>query len=175
MEVTPKVFWRDALRGGAVIGLVYIAISLLVMLLNKLCGLGNYYDFIRYPQVLLFGWLIWLAGRRIAAKADPKTGFPYKRALSFSLAMIMYAGIIIWVFTYFKYRFIVIPDVVQSFVEYNSIYFPDLSPEESEAKRLAIKTPNPFLVAFSITLLSMAYGIIIGMITSIFTKRNPVS
>ena len=87
MEITKKIFWTEAMKGGTVMGLVAAALQLTRVSL----ALGGWMSIL---SLVLFILLTYGFTRRIAGMADAREGFPYGRCMGFVLAMMLFTGVI---------------------------------------------------------------------------------
>lgn len=97
-----KEFWYDAMRSGAIIGIIMAASRIFERYVS-------FYSDMKLStlSVLLFGemvvacvvfiWLLVRFSRRRAAACDPRVGYSYGVALSYILIVSMFAGVIVGV------------------------------------------------------------------------------
>lgn len=95
-----KDFWYDALRSGAILGIV-MAVSrifelyLLAFSDGALMTMSLWYLVEWVIAAGVFVWLVVRFSKRRAADSDPKYGYSYSVALSYILTISMLAGIIV--------------------------------------------------------------------------------
>ena len=95
-----KDFWYDALRSGAILGIV-MAVSrifelyLLAFSDGALMTMSIWYLVEWVIAAGVFVWLVVRFSKRRAADSDPKYGYSYSVALSYILTISMLAGIIV--------------------------------------------------------------------------------
>ena len=82
-----STFWREASRGGAIVGLVGVAFSAISLLLPKTAGILGFVN-----VALTIYLLFWFTRSR--ALQFQQEGFSYGQALGFIVAMSLFAGII---------------------------------------------------------------------------------
>lgn len=95
-----KDFWYDALRSGAILGIV-MAVSrifelyLLAFSDGALMTMSLWYLVEWVIAAGVFVWLVVRFSKRRAAASDPKYGYSYSVALSYILTISMLAGVIV--------------------------------------------------------------------------------
>lgn len=82
-----STFWREASRGGAIVGLVGVVFSILAMVLPKMNGLWSIAN-----VALTIYLLFWFT--RCRAMQFQQEGYSYGQSLGFIVAMSLFAGII---------------------------------------------------------------------------------
>ena len=164
-----STLWSDASRGGAIIGLVSIALTTLGILIPKVSGI------LSFVSVVVLIYLLFYFTRR-RASLYTKDGFTYGQSLGFIVAMGIFSGIIAgayqivasnWLFTaHFEETYKTLMGILSQ---------AGISNEEMEATaemyRSMLFSPLPALIwsIFGNVFGNGFYGLFI----SIGTKREP--
>ena len=93
-------FWNDALKYGAIVGLV-MGLSRIyetwAMFTGEDVGIGFVFVAEWILSVVAYVWMLFRFSRLRASHCDPKEGFTFGRAWSFSMMLIILAAIIVGV------------------------------------------------------------------------------
>lgn len=167
MEISKKLFWTEAMKGGSVIGLATAAFQLRQVLQS-----GAWLSFV---SLALFVVLLFLFTRRMAGFADPKYGFSYGKCMSFVLAMMIFTGVIVG-FAVFLINNFLIKEQVTEMVDLQMAAIQDLIPQQQfdylyDATYSAMFNP---LVLVIVSVISYCIqGGVVGLFTSAVTQVKP--
>lgn len=174
MEITKKIFWREAMKGGTIIGLATVGIDLMRHFIDR--------DEHRFWSVLLsivgvavFVMLIYAFTKKISSQADPALGFPYAKCIGFTVCMMLFVGFLQGVYGYFMNNFID-PESAREAIDSTMIFYQDILPESQFDMMYSMMEKGMFGALYQIfggILGYVMYGTIIGLITSAFAKKNP--
>ena len=106
MEITKKIFWSEAMKGGSIIGLVTAAFQLTRTVIEQAAWLN-------IVSLVVFVFLIYGFTRKIAGMADTIEGFTYGRCMGFVFAMMLFTGIIMGFATFLINNFIIKDTVIE--------------------------------------------------------------
>jgi hypothetical protein len=174
MEITRKIFWREALKGGTIIGLVSIAFALLKYALTPVEA-QFWIKLIVWVDFLVFIALIYAFTRKISRSADRAQGFSYNRCVGFVVAMMLFHGFLFGVYLAIFNNFID-PESVKTAIDAAAVGMQDiLQGEQFDAYYSTMKWAmfNPLMLVFSHILSAVIGGLIVGLFVSAITKRNP--
>ncbi len=174
MNITRKVFWREAVKGGTIIGLVSIAFALLEYALKPVDD-KFWHTLIWWADLIVFIALIYAFTRKISRSADRARGFSYNRCIGFVMAMMLCYGFLMGVYMAVFNNF-VDPEGVLRTMEESLVIVQDMMPGDMFGTYYtSMKTAifNPVALVLSSILNAVIGGLIVGLITSAFTKRNP--
>lgn len=174
MEITREIFWRDAARGGIIIGLVAVGFELLEYAIG-LAEVSFWGGFTGFISFLVFGMLVYAFTKKISSKAEPVMGFGYGRCMSFVVCMMLFTGFVTGIYSSIMNNF-VSPDTAMETVDSMMAILQDMIPaDQFDAQyRLMRKMMfNPFLLVFSGIFGHVIYGALVGLVTSAFARKNP--
>ncbi len=168
MEITKKIFWTEAMKGGTVIGLVAASLHLTHLSL----ALGPWMSLI---SILVFALLIYGFTRRIAGMADAREGFPYGRCMGFVLAMKLFTGVIFGFASALINNFL-IKETITETVDLQMSAVQDLVPQAQfdmiyDATYSAMFNPLFLVVCYIVGYL--IEGGIVGLFTSAIAQHRP--
>lgn len=168
MEITKKIFWTEAMKGGTVIGLVAAALQLT----RASFGLGTWMSIVSLAVFIL---LTYGFTRRTAGMADARDGFPYPRCMGFVLAMMLFTGVIFGFAAALINNFL-IPDAIAEAIDSQMASMQNLLPEAQfdavyDATYSAMFNPLVLVVCYVIGYL--VQGGVIGLFTSALAQRQP--
>ncbi len=162
-------FWREASRGGAIVGLVGVVFSVLSMLLPKMNGLWS------IANVALTIYLLFWFTRRRALKF-PQDGYSYGQSLGFILAMSIFAGIIAGAYQIVASNWL-FPEQFEQMMEQMLVAFAQagISGEQADAIALMYRSMifSPMPALFWSIFGSVLGNGFFGLFVSIATKREP--
>lgn len=176
MEITGKIFWREAVRSGTMLGLVLCGITILQFAAGQ--GEINIWTrILNITYVVVFISLQFAFTKRIAMKSDPATGFSWGRCMGFVFAMLLFVGILLGFCHTILYN-LVYPDLIETRVfemigslEGTRLYSGmDL---DGMGDMMMRYMKNPFIVTFSSIIVVGLQGGFAGIFTSMLAKRNP--
>lgn len=168
MEISKKLFWTEAMKGGSVIGLVVAAFQLL----NQRFEVGAWLSMV---SLAVFVFLLVVFTRRMASYAGPREGFTYGRCMSFVLAMMLFTGVIVGFAVCLINNFL-LKEQVTELVDMQMAALQDMLPQQQfdalyEATYSAMFNP---LVLVVVSVVSYCIqGGVIGLFTSVMTQVKP--
>lgn len=163
-------FWSDASRGGAVVGLVAMASSLIETLLPAISFIASLASFVVIIYLLFYY-------TRKRASLFPDEGYTYSQSLGFIVAVSMFAGIIAGAYQIvasnflFPEKFEEVLAASMTTMKQMGVYSADMIESMSGMMRAYIFSPMPVLIS-SIVGNVLYYGFL-GLFISIGTKREP--
>lgn len=172
MEITKKIYWQHAMKGGTIIGLALIAMRLLRMLITPAGFLGTLFGLV---NLCLFVYLVYYFTKKISRIADPMEGFSYGRCIGFSVCMMLFVGFLMGVFAYINNNFIN-PDIVETSIEISMGMVQDMIPYNEVDNYYDMMNKmmrSPFYLILYNIIAYVIYGAIVGLVTGAFAKRDP--
>ena len=168
MEITKKIFWTEAMKGGTVMGLVAAALQLTRVSL----ALGGWMSIL---SLVLFILLTYGFTRRIAGMADAREGFSYGRCMGFVLAMMLFTGVIFGFASALINNFL-IKEAVTEAIDLQMATMQDLLPQAQfdmvyDALYSAMFNPLVHVICYVIGY--FIQGGNIGLFTSAMAQRQP--
>ncbi|MFC2101442.1 DUF4199 domain-containing protein [Bacteroidota bacterium] len=173
MEEKQKSVTMNGLTWGIVAGVLMIVYSLILYLLDQ--SLNANISWIGF--LFLIGAMIW--GTLEYRKTLPGGFMTYGKAFSASFMIVLFAAILIGIFTYLLYT-VIAPDLLvqvtelgrQRAIETN----PEMTDEQIEqAMQMTSFFRGPVVMAVSGFIVQLIIGAIISLITSIFLKKEDES
>lgn len=168
MEITKKIFWAEAMKGGSVIGLVVAALQLT----RSSLGLGVWMSAV---SLAIFVLLLYGFTRKIAGRASAQEGFPYGRCMGFVLAMMLFTGVITGFASALMNNFL-LRDAVTQAVDSQMLIFQDVLPQE-QFDMVYYSTYsamfNPLVLVLAGVISYCIQGGVIGLFTSALAQRKP--
>ena len=167
-----KEFWFEALKGGTLIGLVSVAFSLLAQ------GAGDkewLATALSYGTTVVTVFMAVGCLRRFAMGFSRAEGFSYGKGVGFVVAMMAFAGILNGLYTAIMANFF-IHDELMVVVDEMMAGMQDMIPADSfEQSYNLVRTmfTNPLWLTFSSVLSNSLLGLLIGLVVSINTRRQP--
>ena len=167
-----KEFWFEALKGGTLIGLVSVAFSLLAQ------GAGDkewLATALSYGTTVVTVFLAVGCLRRFAMGFSRAEGFSYGKGVGFVVAMMAFAGILNGLYTAIMANFFVREEVlaaVDAIMAQTQDMLPTMDFEKTYDLMRASVT-NPLLLTLSSVLSNSLLGLLIGLVVSINTRRQP--
>lgn len=168
MEITKKIFWTEAMKGGTVMGLVEAALQLTRVSL----ALGGWMSIL---SLVLFILLTYGFTRRIAGMADAREGFSYGRCMGFVLAMMLFTGVIFGFASALINNFL-IKEAVTEAIDLQMATMQDLLPQaqfDMVYDALYSAMFNPLVLVICYVIGYFIQGGIIGLFTSAMAQRQP--
>lgn len=173
MKITKKIFWNEALKGGVIIGLVWVVFNIISMLVTgRALGI-----IINILEFLGISTLIYIFTKKVSKMADEQDGFPYPRCVAFVVSMMLFAGTIMGMYVTIKFNFINNETITESInaaiarVQNMNMYADINMDAYSRMMRAAFTSP---FIHIPIQIIScIVMGIIPGLITSAFAKKDP--
>lgn len=165
-----KSFWNEASRGGAVVGLVNVGLSLIGMALPSISFVASLINFVATIYLLFY-----FTRRR--SLLFYKEGYTYTESLGFIVAMGIFAGIIAGAYQIVASNFLfteTFEETVKttiSTLQQSGLYNSDMMDQMAQMMHSYIFSPIPVLLSniFGNVLVYGFYGLFI----SIGTKREP--
>ncbi len=172
MAITRRMFWNQAMQGGTIIGLAMIFLSALRFIIEP-AGIINTMFFIL--NIVVFAFLVWYFTNRLAKKSDPAVGFAFGSGVGFTIAMMLFTGLLMGIYTYLLNNFIA-PHIVDELMEmYRSVLssMAAYGDTDSMMTMMRMMQTNLFVLIFSGIFGYVLYGLIIGLITSSIAQKRP--
>lgn len=164
-----KSFWSEASRGGAIVGVATVVISMIGMAIPSISFLTSLATF-----VLTIYLLFYFTRRR--SMLFLKEGYTYSESLGFIVAMGIFAGIISGAYQIVASNFLFKETFEQTFnttiatLEQTGIYTSDMIDQMSSMMRSYTFSPIPSLLANIFA--NVLYFGFCGLFISIGTKRE---
>ena len=174
MDITNKVFWNEALKGGTIIGLVSVAFSLMGWLIAK-SGVGFWGGFVSLASTLVFVALVYAFTKKISASSPAAYGFSYGRSVGFVIAMMLFAGVLKGLYMTVMNN-VVDPEAITRSIDEVMVLMQDFIADEQFDAMYSLMPKmmrNPFYLIFASVINMVVGGLIVGLIVSAFTKRDP--
>lgn len=168
MEITKKIFWTEAMKGGSVIGLAVAALQLT----RTSLGLGMWMSAV---SLAVFALLLYGFTRKIAGMAPAREGFPYGKCMGFVLAMMLFTGVIVGFATALMNNLLLREEVTQV-VDSEMLLFQDMLPQaqfDSLYDTTYSAMFNPLVLVLAGVISYCVQGGVIGLFTSALAQRNP--
>lgn len=168
MEITRKIFWTAAMKGGSVIGLAVSALQLTRISL----GLGIWMNAV---SLAVFALLLYGFTRRIAGAASEAEGFPYARCMGFVLAMMLFTGVIVGFANALMNNFLLREEVAR-LVDTQMLPLQDMLPQaqfDAVYDTTYSAMFNPLALVLSGVFVYCIQGGVIGLFTSALAQRKP--
>lgn len=167
-----KQFWMEALKGGTIIGLVVVALSLVVQVAPEQTTLVTVVNFASTVITILLalGYL-----RRFARSHSRAEGFSYGRGVGFIVAMMLFAGVISGVYSSVMANFFIKEELLEA-VDITMAQMQDMVPIEnfeSTYDMMRASVTNPFFVTLSSVISNAFLGLLYGLVLSLSTRRQP--
>lgn len=168
MEITKKMFWTEAMKGGSIIGLVTASLQLVRMSVMP-------QTWFEWVSLLIFALLLYGFTRRMAGRASARDGFPYSRCMGFVMGMMLFTGIIVGVATALMYNFLVRDAVVEIIDAYMGGVRGLLPRDQFDATYDSLYRAmfNPLLLVIAGVVTYVVQGGLIGLFTSALAQRKP--
>lgn len=173
MSTVIRSIWSDAARAGAVVGLIVVAVVYLGTWL--VIKENSFVEWIPLLEVALVATCLYKFGKQ-RSELYGSHGFTYGQAVGYVITIMLFAGVIYGVGQYFLVNY-----VAKDY--YDQVVFPAYfdSTVAEYGYEMAVKVEDllrrcyasPVFWCFMGILLMFLYGIIIGLFTSAFVKRNP--
>lgn len=170
--IDKKLYWNEALKGGTIIGLVEVGLTVVTTLLqqNELRGAG----FMSFFTTVVFILLLYAFQRRMAAMSDRSEGFSFGRAWSFGLAMMLFAGIIEGAYQTFANNFF-FPDSAEEQINAVLVIYQDfMRNEQFDMMEAMLRRMmfNPFYLVVVAIVNCLFRAALLGLATSAFAQRR---
>ena len=169
-----KIFWTEAATGGLILGLAMCALSFIAYWFRLTLG---YSTLMSVVQIVVIALVLFFYGRRVSVSRI-ETGFTYAQAMGFTLAMMVFTGILYGVGEY----------ILQ--IKVDPEYFEQLFKDtlyraggDTEAVKELVRAReemgdsmrNPLSMVFAGIFTMMLYGGFVGIVVSIFLKRRSLT
>lgn len=168
MEITRKIFWTEAMKGGTIIGLAVTAFKLA----QSSLGLGLWIGMVSLAVFIL---LLYGFTKKIATMASAEDGFPFNRCMGFVLAMMIFVGVIQGVYQTIMNTLvdteIVVSAIDSSMAMLQDVYTPaqfDVMYDTTYKMMF-----NPLAQVFVGVFAYFIQGGIAGLFVSVFAQRKP--
>lgn len=170
MEEKKVSIWKSTLMTGVYIGIVFILIGVIFYVTGNPFSKINQY--LSYP--LIIGGVIWA---QVTYKKALGGTLTYGQAVAAGVITLVYAAVISGIYTYVLYKFIDpgLQEQLRQFTEEEIIKQGKVPEAQVEmAVNVAAKFQKPEII-FVLGIVGSAFiSLIVGLITAIFTKKNPV-
>lgn len=167
MIKSKRFFWNIAMTWGLYIALISVLFTSVLYVTDNL-----FVSFRSWVDTLIFVAGIILCARAFKSKISIEEPFPYSRALGLGVATLFFASIILGLFYFVLYRYIdpMLIDKIQIMQE--EVLIESGLPDELIEQQIAMRsiTFNPGFMAFQHMFSTVFTGLLISLITSIFTR-----
>lgn len=167
-----KEFWLEALKGGTLIGLVSVAFALLMRGASDNAGLATA---LNYGVTVVNVFLAVGCLRRFAMRFSRAEGFSYGKGVGFVVAMMAFAGILNGLYSSIMSNFFIREEVLGA-VDVIMAQLQDMLPGENFEQTydlMRASVTNPLFLTLSSVLSNSFLGLLIGLIVSAITRRQP--
>lgn len=170
MNDNRQMFWIEALKGGTLIGLVTVAFSLLVQFSES----TTWVNIINFASTVVT--ILLLAGylRRFARFHTREEGFSYGRGVGFVVAMMLFVGVLSGIYSAVMANFFLKAELLES-VDVMMAQMQDMISAdqfESTYNMMRSSVTNPMILTLSSVLGNALYGLFLGLVLSIITRRQ---
>ncbi|MCD8185211.1 MAG: DUF4199 domain-containing protein [Rikenellaceae bacterium] len=166
-----KIFWTEALTGGLVLGVALFFWDLIGYWLDlplKNSGIASLVQFI-----LITGGIVYFS-RRMREFRGPALGFPYGSVFGFTMALMLFTGMVYGVGVFFL-QVVIAPGY---FVELFEMALVNSSLSEAMIEQtldmresMSALMKNPIVYLFSGIFTMVIYGGLVGLIAATFIRR----
>ncbi len=167
-----KIFWTEALKGGTVIGLVSVALSILMHLSIDMPTLEKFLNIMStvVTVLLLFGFT-----RRLAAQSNPMEGFSMGKAIGFVVAMMAISGVLAGIYTSVMSNFFVHDEILATVDEMMAAMQDTIPADSFEQTYNLMRSSftNPFILTLSSVFGNVLLGLLCGVFVGFWTRRQP--
>ncbi|MDY3979561.1 MAG: DUF4199 domain-containing protein [Tidjanibacter sp.] len=171
-----KSFWYEALKAGTIIGLVLVGFGLLTQPLDAetqkvwitILNVAGW----TLTIVLLYGFT-----RKVAATSitlAPNQGFSFSRGVGFIVASMLFAGVIMGVYSTIMSNFFIKEQVLAT-VDDLMVLYQDMLPDQTfdQAYAMARRSVlNPFYITVSSVITNCFVGLLIALPVASLTRRE---
>lgn len=168
--MTKSTFWREASRGGAIIGLVCVAAALLGMLIPSVEFVFSLASFVAIIYLLFYF-------TRSRASLFAKEGYTYSQCLGFIVAMALFTGIVMGAYQIVASNFLFTEKFEETLAAviatYSKMGVLDNATMDKMSSMMRNYMFSPIYVLISNVLSYIFYFAFIGFFISIGTKREP--
>jgi len=172
MEQKSTSFWKSAMTYGLYLGIALIIYSVILYVLgqsfNKTLGYVSF--------VVMIAGIIWA---QVSYKKQLGDVLSYGQGVGIATGLMLFAGIIGAIYTYLLYT-VIDPELYQQYLLFveetttNQLINRGMSDEQiSQAVAMGAKFQTPVIMAIGAIVTYVITGVIVGLITSIFIKKNP--
>ncbi|MCL2561016.1 MAG: DUF4199 domain-containing protein [Rikenellaceae bacterium] len=154
-------FWRDAARGGAIVGAVSVTGTLTQMLTGLSLGLFFW---------ALIVYFIYKYAKQRSMLYSPVEGFTYGQSVGFIMAMLAFAGLIAGTGQYIALS-LLSPDFFTTFYTQLIEISPDLAMSDSAFMQRWLNSPLVWMMSGVAGMLCI--GLFVALIVSAFVRRRP--
>ena len=171
MEITSKIFWREALKSGTIIGIVTGCISMLQSFMES----PAWSSVLGWLYYILLALLIYAFTRKIARMSRPSDGFPYGRCIGYVFAMMIFAGVVMGLITSLTYN-VIAPGMLTgtldtTFGMLEGMYSYDDMDRMYDMMYSMMRNPLVLILSGIITM--CFWGGLFGLVTSAIAQRKP--
>ena len=168
--MTKSTFWREASRGGAIIGLVCVAAALLGMLIPSVEFVFSLASFVAIIYLLFYF-------TRKRAALYTQEGFTFSQSLGFMVAMALFTGIVVGAYQIVASNFLFTEKFEETLNQVVSTYSQMGVLDNATMDKMSSMKRNymfsPIYVLLSNILSYLFYFAFMGLFVSLRTKREP--
>lgn len=170
MENNSSPLLKSSLTYGIYLGIVMVLLSVVIYVLGY--TFESWVQYTSYP--ILIGGVIWaqFAYRKVLGGA-----MSYGQAVGIGVLSVLFAGIISAIYTYLLYKVIdpSLHDKLITFTEQKILEQGKVSEDQLDmVMNITMKFLNPAVLSLQLIFYSAIGGLIISLITAIFTKKDPL-
>lgn len=167
-----KNFWLEALKGGTIIGLVSVGFAILTQTIGE--DSTTLLKVVNFLSSFIMIMLAFAFTRKFSAGHSAEVGFSFGRGLGFVVAMMLFAGFIQGLYSAIMAKFFIGEELLQT-VDEVMAQMQDVLPADQfdETYQMMQKSvTSPLLLTISSVISNALYGVFLGLIISIFTRRR---
>ena len=168
MEQKSSPLLKSSLTHGIYIGIALVLISVIIYVLGY--SFESWVQFTSYP--IIIGGVIWA---QLAYRKNLEGSMTYGQAVGIGFLSLLFAGIISAIYTYLLYKVIdpSLHEKLMIFTEQKILEQGRVQEEQLDmVMNITKKFMTPFVLSLQLILYSAIGGLIISLITAIFTKKD---
>lgn len=169
MEEKPVSLMKSSLTYGIYLGIVSILFSVVIYVLGY--TFEKWVQYASYP--ITIGAIIWA---QIAYRKSLGNEMTYGQALGIGIMTVVFASVLSAIYTYILFAFIdpSLQEQLRLVTEQRIVEQGNVPEEQLDTVvEMMTKFQKPWIMAVSVIFMSALIGLVVSLITGIFTKKNP--
>lgn len=169
MEEKPVSLMKSSLTYGIYLGIVSILFSVVLYVLGY--TFEKWVQYASYP--ITIGAIIWA---QFAYRKSLGNEMTYGQALGIGIMTVVFASVLSAIYTYILFAFIdpSLQEQLRLVTEQRIVEQGNVPEEQLDTVvEMMTKFQKPWIMAVSVIFMSAIIGLIVSLITGIFTKKNP--